>query len=464
MARYFKAANKKPLDNAPFEVVIESLSHDGRGLARINGKALFIDGALPGERVRARYSNQKSRFAEAQLLQVLQPSPQRVEPRCPHFNQCGGCQLQQLDAQIQITLKQQQALAQLQRIGGVQPVQILPPLDGEHWHYRRRARLSLVVDRRNGQISVGFRRKHSSKLVAIDQCPVLDRRGGELIDRLNPLLNQLQQPLSISHIEICLSDDQAVLVVRHPKPLPSSDLQALQTLLSELDFALYLQPGDIETLHSVEASSTSLSYQLLTSTDSDPTAKAHQTDPAPLSLQFQPRDFTQINAGINQQMIDLALQLLQPNKEDRILDLFCGLGNFTLPLARRAKTVVGVEAIEAMVQRGRDNAHLNKLDNVSFIAADLTQPLKQQPRFKQLLKEGFNKVLLDPPRAGAFETLVPLAKLAPEQILYISCDPATLARDSAELVRLGYRLQRWTVINMFPHTSHVESIALFLRN
>jgi 23S rRNA (uracil1939-C5)-methyltransferase len=292
----------------------------------------------------------------------------------------------------------------------------------------------------------------------------LDRRGELLIKRFNPLLNQLQQPLAISHIEICLSDDQAVLLVRHPKPLPEHDLQALQSLMGELDFQLYLQPGDADSLHSAAGQPVPLSYHLVPRLEPPSDPRLTQTDPPPLSLRFQPSDFIQINAGINQQMINLALMLLQPNRNDRILDLFCGLGNFTLPLARYAGEVVGVEAVEAMVQRGRDNAALNQLENISFIAADLAQPINDQPRFKQLLKAGFNKVLLDPPRAGAFEVLAPLAKLAPEQILYISCDPATLARDAAELTRLGYQLQRWTVINMFPHTSHVESIALFINN
>lgn len=457
MARYFKAAKKKPLDNTPVEVMIDSLSHDGRGLARVNGKALFVEGALPGEKVRAKYSNQKSKFAEAMTLEVLQASPQRVTPDCPHFDLCGGCQLQHLAAESQIEIKQQQALAQLQRIGGVAPTEVLPPLDGEHWHYRRRARLGLVVDH-SGKVSLGFRRKQSKKRVAIEQCPVLDQRGEQLLAPLNQLLNQLQQPLAISHLEICLADEQAALVVRHPKPLPDADINALQHLLAEHNFTLFLQPGDTETLHQSlgqESSAVELSYQL---------DRAAADNKKPLRLEFHPSDFTQINAAINRQMTDLALQLLQPNSEDRILDLFCGLGNFTLPLACLAKKVVGVEAIESMVQRGRHNAALNQLDNISFVAADLTQPLKEQPRFKALLKEGFNKVLLDPPRSGAFEVLAPLAKLSPQQILYISCDPATLARDSAELVRLGYQLQRWTVINMFPHTSHVESIALFIKN
>ncbi|MEH6473739.1 MAG: 23S rRNA (uracil(1939)-C(5))-methyltransferase RlmD [Halopseudomonas sp.] len=443
--RFYQQPKRQQLDTAPFEVEITGLSHDGRGMARQAGKALFVDGALPGEQVRARYTQQKSKFAQARTLELLSVSEQRDTPRCPHFERCGGCQLQHLSSSAQIHHKQQQALNQLQRIGGVTPEKILPPLDGEHWHYRRRARLGLFKDKRSGQLSVGFRQHQSKQLVAIDQCPVLEPRGEQLIEQLNPLLNRLEQPLAISHIEICLADDTAALVIRHPKPLTTADQDALINLAAELGFVLYLQPAGPDSLHpAVPDKTLPLSYAL---------------PEQQLQLQFQPQDFTQINPQINQQMINLALQLLQPSSEDRILDLFCGLGNFTLPLARQAKEVVGIEGIEAMVERGRANAALNQLDNAAFYAADLTQPISDKPWFGS----GFNKVLLDPPRTGAYELIQPLAKLGAAQILYISCDPATLARDAGELVKHGYRLTQWGVMNMFPHTTHVESIALFER-
>jgi len=439
--RFYKQPKKPQLDSTPFEIDISSLSHDGRGLARPAGKTLFIEGALPGERVRARYTQQKSKFDEARTLEVLSASPERTEPRCPHFKQCGGCQLQHLSASAQIHHKQQQALDQLRRIGGITPETILPPLEAQHWHYRRRARLGLCKDKRSGKISVGFRQHQSNQLVAIDQCPILDQRGDQLITPLNRLLNQLQQPLAISHIEICLGDSTAALVLRHPKPLVEADQQALQTLASSQGFDLYLQPGTPQTLKSVSNSpNLSLSYAL-----------------PELNMQFQPQDFTQINPEINRLMIQRALQLLQPGPDDRILDLFCGLGNFTLPLARQAKEVVGIEALESMVERGRANAVLNQIDNVKFYAADLSQPVTGEAWFGS----GFNKILLDPPRAGALELLDPLVKLDAQQLLYISCDPATLARDAGELVKRGYRLTHWGVMNMFPHTTHVESIALF---
>ncbi len=444
--RFYQQPKKAQLDTTPFEIDISGLSHDGRGLARPAGKTAFIQGALPGERVRARYTQQKSKYDEACTLEVLLASPERTEPLCPHFNQCGGCQLQHLTSSAQIHHKQQQALNQLQRIGGVSPETILQPLESEHWHYRRRARLGICKEKRSGTLSLGFRQQQSRQLVAIDQCPVLELRADQLIPQFNQLLNQLQQPLAISHVEICLADTSAALVLRHPKPLLAADQHALQTLTSTLGFDLHLQPGAPETLQPAP--------------DSQPRTLSYALPEQQLQLNFQPGDFTQINPGINQQMINLALQLLQPGPEDRILDLFCGLGNFTLPLARQAKEVVGIEAIETMVAQGRANAAHNQLDNAIFYAADLTLPITDKPWFGT----GFNKVLLDPPRAGAYELIEPLAKLGAAQILYISCDPATLARDAGELVKRGYRLTHWGVMNMFPHTTHVESIALFAKD
>ncbi|RDE25094.1 23S rRNA (uracil(1939)-C(5))-methyltransferase RlmD [Motiliproteus coralliicola] len=462
MARFSRSGSKRRFyqqptksqtavtDDSPFEVQIDRLSHDGRGLAKRSGKTLFVDGALPGERVQARYNQRKSKFDQAVTLQVIEPSPERVEPDCPHYQHCGGCQLQHLHSEAQILAKQQQALDQLRRIGGVEPEQQLEPLDGPHWHYRRRARLGIFKPKGNNPLSLGFRRGQSNKLTPISQCAVLAPRANQLIESLNLLLNELQQPLAISHLELCLGDSELALVIRHPRPLLETDQQALSQLCQEQHWQLYLQPAGIDSLHRLDGKSelASLSYRL--------PSKGDDTE---LQLAFAPGDFTQINADINRNMVQLAMELLAPEPQDRILDLFCGLGNFTLALARRAGEVVGVEAVEAMVQRGRANADRNGCSNASFHAADLTQPIQHLPWYGQ----GFNKVLLDPPRAGAAELIEPLCRLQPEQILYISCDPATLARDAGLLAKQGYQLQRWGVMNMFPHTTHVESIALFHR-
>ncbi|WP_421864381.1 23S rRNA (uracil(1939)-C(5))-methyltransferase RlmD [Motiliproteus sp.] len=461
MARFSRSGSKRRfyqppaksqtvVDESPFEIQVERLSHDGRGLAKRGGKTLFIDGALPGERVQARYSQRKSKFDQAVTLQVIEPSPDRVEPDCPHYQHCGGCQLQHLRSEAQIQAKQQQALDQLRRIGGVEPEQQLAPLDGPHWHYRRRARLGIFKPKGNNPLSLGFRRAQSNKLTPITQCAVLDPRANQLITSLNSLLNQLQQPLAISHLELCLGDTRQALLVRHPRPLLEADRQALSRLCQQQQWQLFLQPGGADSLHWSERDepTDSLSYRL-----------PGNDDQPGLELAFAPGDFTQINADINRDMVQLAMELLAPEPQDRILDLFCGLGNFTLALARQAGEVVGVEAVESMVQRGRDNAARNGCSNASFHAADLTQPIQQLPWYGQ----GFNKVLLDPPRAGAAELIEPLCRLRPEQILYISCDPATLARDAGMLATQGYQLRQWGVMNMFPHTTHVESIALFQR-
>lgn len=460
MARFSRSGSKRRFyqqpaqsktsstDNSPFEVQIERLSHDGRGLAKRNGKTLFVDGALPGERIQARYSQRKSKFDQATTLQVVEPSPDRVDPDCPHYQHCGGCQLQHLRSEAQILAKQQQALDQLRRIGGLEPQQQLPLLDGPHWHYRRRARLGIFKPKGNSPLSLGFRRAQSNKLTPISQCAVLESRANRMIESLNSLLNEMKQPLAISHLELCLGDTQQALLIRHPRPLIEADQQALWQLCQTQRWQLFLQPAGADSLHRLgdDQRQDSLSYRLSVA-DGD----------SELELAFAPGDFTQINANINRNMIDLALQLLAPKPDDRILDLFCGLGNFTLALARQAGEVVGVEAVEAMVQRGRDNAARNACSNASFYAADLTQPILR----KSWYGKGFNKVLLDPPRAGAAELIEPLCKLKPEQILYISCDPATLARDAGLLAEQGYQLQQWGVMNMFPHTTHVESIALF---
>ena len=441
--RFYQAPKTTAVDSTVFEVQITGLSHDGRGLARPKGKTLFVEGALPGERVEVQRTQSKRNFDQAKALRIIESSAERVEPPCSHFGRCGGCQLQHLQPAAQIQAKQQQALDQLRRIGGTEPIQLLPPLDGPHWGYRRRARLGITRNQ-DGQLAVGFRQQASKQLCAIDNCAVLDERAQRLIDDLNPLLNRLEQPQSISHLELALGDTQSALLLRHPKPLPVADIQALQQLAEQHHFALYLQPAGRDSLVCAATPSPALSYTLL--------------DGA-LKLQFEPQDFTQINADINQQLVELALELLQPQAGDRILDLFCGLGNFTLPLAYRGAEVVGVEAIDTMVQRGRQNAALNRLERVQFHAADLTQPVAKLPWYGS----GFNKVLLDPPRAGAAEVIPALAKLHPERILYISCDPATLARDAGLLKQHGYRLKQWGVLNMFPHTSHLESIACFER-
>ncbi|WP_210396848.1 23S rRNA (uracil(1939)-C(5))-methyltransferase RlmD [Motiliproteus sediminis] len=447
--RFYRAEStpRRSMPREPVTLTITDLSHDGRGVARYEGKTLFVHGALPGERITARITQQRSRFDEGKLLQLLEPSPARNEPRCAHYGRCGGCQLQHLADAEQIHHKQQSVLQQLQRIGGVEPETVLKPLDGPHWHYRRRSRLSISCHKTGGKPMLGFRQQGSKQLVSLRECPILEPRGQALLEQLQRLLPGLRQPQSLSHLEIALGDNDSALLIRHPKPLHATDQAALIDLCQQQGCQLYLQPTDSDSIHRVQGSGPERLHYGYQSGDDD----------APLTLAFHPGDFTQVNATINQAMITRALTLLEPNADDRLLDLFCGLGNFTLPLAQRAGAVVGVEGSAAMVTRGAENAAANNLDNCRFYAADLTQPLAAEPWFG----EGFSKILLDPPRAGALEVIQQLPLKGVDKLLYISCDPATFARDAGELAQRGLQLKQWGVMNMFPHTTHVESIGLF---
>lgn len=453
--------SQKPLPKEPVTLEIERLSHDGRGIAKLNGKTTFVTGALPEETVSARITEQKSKFNAAQTLEIITPSNQRVEPPCPHYQQCGGCELQHLDANTQIEYKQAQALDQLQRIGHISPEQIMPPLDAEPWHYRRRARLSIYCPRANSEPVMGFRRRNDKALFSIQQCPVLLPSIEALIQPLQAWLKDAEHPQAFGHIELLQTDasenPETALVLRHTNELETFDRNALIKLGQAHQCRVYFQSDKSLISTSDE---TLLNYQITASE-------------TPLTLQFSPSDFTQINPAINQQMIQQALDWLQPKADDQILDLFCGLGNFSLPFAQIVKIVKGIEGSEDMVTRATNNAALNQITNASFIKADLNklyideQYTTKQKSNNNAVWQSFNKVLLDPPRAGAQAFAEQLAKAestqTPEQILYVSCDPATFARDAALLKESGYRLQKWGVINMFPHTTHVESMGLFVQ-
>lgn len=464
---YKKAAKKTSIPQESFGLTIDRLSHDGRGIAHRDGKTIFVEGALPGELIQARYTALHGRFDEARCLEIINPSDQRTLPRCRHYAQCGGCELQHLQPGSQLEAKQQLVLDQLRRFSKLTPDHLIQPLTGPSWHYRRRARLGFQVHRKTGDITLGFRRKRSQELLSIMECPILDQRGENLLPALQACLKRLSRPASLSHIELAFGDPTSTrslsrhdgaLICRHPKSLLTEDRDQLAALAKAHQMDLYLQPGGPETLcrHHLEIgaeNSTGVGY-------AEKAQRLYYQLPAhDLSLAFHPGDFTQINGSVNPAMIDLALELLEITPEDRILDLFCGLGNFTLPLARYAAEVVGIEAVEMMVERGRENAETNGLHNVHFHAADLAQDCSHHPWFRQ----GFNKIVLDPPRGGALEVIRQLAAYDADRILYISCNPATLARDAGELAAQNYRLSKLGVMDMFPQTMHVESIALFER-
>jgi len=432
----------EPTEN---EAIIESLSHEGRGITHHPGKIVFIDNALPDERVKYRLNRKHRHYNEGITTEVLSASKERVEPPCPHATICGGCSLQHLAEDAQIAFRQKTVAELLARTGKVVPLRFRDPLKGPTLGYRRKARLGVRYVKKKQKLLVGFREKQSNFLADIQSCAVLDPRIGQHIMTLAETIRRMKTFDSIPQIEVAAGDDSVALVFRHLVPLPEEDLGLLKALGDAGHFEIWLQGGGPETIQKLypEDNKNWLHYAL----------------PAyALEMRFHPADFTQVNQSINLQMIDLAIELLDIHTNDHVLDLFCGLGNFTLPIARRAKAVTGVEGSQDMVKRARENAALNGLENTRFFAENLTAPDPQS----RWLAGVYNSVLLDPPRTGAIELLPHLAKLAPDRIVYVSCNPATLARDAGILVhQYGYILTEAGIMDMFPHTSHVETIALF---
>lgn len=434
------------LPEGEFDALITGLTHDGKGVARIADKATFIQGALEGEQVRFRYTARKRSYDEGMATEVHQHSPDRVEPRCPHYAICGGCSLQHMHPDAQISAKQGVLLENLRQLGNVEAESVLSPLSNEHpWGYRRKARLGVKWVPKKGRVLVGFRERGSSKVAELEECHVLHPRVGGILRELSELIGKLSIRDRIPQIEMAMDDERCVLIFRHLDPLSESDLCALRSFGKVHDIVPYLQPGGPDTVEPLDPPGVELHYAL-PSED--------------LDLAFEPGDFTQVNTEINRKMVARAISMLQPGAGDRVLDLFCGVGNFTLPLARHAGAVTGVEGDERLVARARANAVRNGLDNTDFFTANLYEELEPAA----WLDRKFNKALLDPPRSGAQQVLSLLPRMGVEELVYVSCYPGTLARDAGELVREhGYRLVSAGVMDMFPHTGHVESIALFRR-
>ena len=440
--------SRKKLPTEPVELAVADLSHDGRGVAALQDKKVFVRGALPGERVQARLTARKRRFDEADTVAVLHASPDRVAPRCPHFGTCGGCSLQHLDTARQIEAKQNTLVQNLARIGKVEPARWFPPLTGSPWGYRRKARLSVRYVAAKERVLVGFRENYARFVADISECHVLDPRIARRLTELQDLLQSMRARQTIPQIEVACGDAQCALVFRHLDPLDAEDLERLRCFARASGIAVLLQPAGPASIHPLEPAEIELSFSL----------------PAfGLELSFGPSDFVQVNAEMNRKMIARALELLEPGPQDRVLDLFCGLGNFTLPIATRAGQVVGVEGDAELVGRARANAARNGLGNVEFHTADLAAEaavLAGAP----WLQAPYDLALVDPPRSGAEAILPALAECGAGRLVYVSCHPASLARDAGLLVhRYGFRLTGAGVMDMFPHTGHVESIALFER-
>jgi 23S rRNA (uracil1939-C5)-methyltransferase len=428
----------------PETAKITDLSHEGRGVAHVDGKTVFIDDALPGELVEWQRIKRGRNFDEGRLLKVIEPSPDRVEPRCIHFGMCGGCVLQHLSGEQQLQFKQKQLMDSLTRIGKVTPQETLPALQAARWNYRRRARLAARWVPKKNRTVVGFRERSTPYITDLKRCEVLQAPLDQLLVPLSELVTALSIPHRVPQIEVAVADNAAALVVRVLEPLTEADQELLRRFGREHSVQMFLQPGGYDTVAPMDQV-VPLEYRL-PSFD--------------LTLQFLPTDFVQVNGPLNLQMIDRAVELLALQPDDRVLDLFCGLGNFSLPLARRAGQVVGVEGEATLVARARDNASRNGLGNAQFFTANLAD----ESIASALWAGKFDKVLLDPPRAGAKEVLPVVAKSGADTVLYISCHPGSLARDAGILVHEhGYKLQAAGVMDMFPHTSHVESAALFVK-
>ena len=430
-----------PLTATPV-VRIQDLAQDGRGIARVEGKAVFIDGALPGEQVRYRIVKRRAQFDEAVLEQIVEASAHRVEPRCAHFGLCGGCSLQHLEPQAQLQAKQGQLLDVLQRVGSAVPERVLPPLAGPAWGYRRRARLGVKFVRKKQRVLSGFRERLSPYLADLSACEVLVPRLRTLPAQLAALVGTLELRERVPQVEVAASEEHIALVFRVMAEPGEGDLARLRQFGRDLGVQIYLQPGGLESVRALDPADP-LSYAVLGE-----------------RIEFQPTDFVQVNIAINSAMVERALELLQPGADDAVLDLFCGLGNFSLPLARCCAHLTGVEGDAGLIARARRNAEANGVGNTRFIAQDLFEPAA----FGPWADERYARVLLDPPRAGAQAVVERMSRWGPDRVVYISCHPGTLARDTRILTHeQGYVLAAAGVMDMFPHTTHVESIAVFER-
>jgi 23S rRNA (uracil1939-C5)-methyltransferase len=424
---------------------VDALNHDGWGVVR-DGKTVFVAGALPGELVEYIVRRSERSHDEAQLLKVLEPAADRVEPRCAHFGICGGCSLQHLAPESQLAIKDNMLRETLKRIGKVDPGRWLPPLSAEPWGYRRRARLGARFVHAKGRSMVGFREKMSSYVADIQRCEVLVPHVGAMIAALSKLVSQLSIPTRIPQIEVAAGDGVTVLVMRVLSPLNEPDRALLRDFEAAHGVRWLLQSGRPDQLETLQGETPALSYEL----------------PAyGLKLAFEPADFIQVNGEMNRLLIDRVLELLELDGNAEVLDLFCGLGNFTLPLATRARRVVGVEGEAGLIARARANASANGLANVGFHVGNLAGEDAAQRCLSLAQGGSFSHVLIDPPRTGAVDVLPALAALKPRRLVYVSCHPGSLARDLGLLVgEHGFTLQSAGIVDMFPHTSHVESVAV----
>lgn len=429
------------------EATITDLNHDGHGVARVDGKVVFVSGALPGEVVSFHFKGRRrKKFDFAVIDEIITPSPHRIKPRCKHYGVCGGCSMQHMTAETQIEWKQNTLKENLQRIGHVKPENWLPALTANEWGYRRKARMGAKFLVKRNEIVIGFRGKQSGLINGLSECHVMDQRAAKLLPELHKLFNKISCNDKIPQIEISGGDNKLAFIVRHLDPFTSDDETLLINFAKSNEVEMYRQPQGPDSI-----------IPLWTINDDMLSYKINESD---ISIQFRPTSFTQVNNEINQKTISQVLKYLEPNQNDQVIDLFCGMGNFTLPIAKQVKKIIGIEGDDILVHRARDNAAQNNISNAEFVYTDLFDGAKAT----DWRRPGINKLLLDPPRSGAKDVIESITSNAFEKIVYVSCNPATLARDAGVLVNdKNYRLTHAGAMDMFPQTTHVESMAVFER-
>ncbi|RYV01936.1 23S rRNA (uracil(1939)-C(5))-methyltransferase RlmD [Shewanella sp. OPT22] len=439
MAQFFKNKPRNSKKTSPkMTMEIRQLDHLGAGVAHHQGKVVFVPGALPSEKVELQLVEQKKKFAKGKLLNVIEESDERVEPECPHFAHCGGCDLQHLKIENQRKHKVESLKQIFSKLTNIEP-EVVSIIEGEDMHYRRRAKLATYFDTNTKQLIVGFRQLASHKIEPIKTCMVIAPKLSALIEPLSLVLNQLKSVRTIGHVELIAGENATFVVIRTPKAIGESDKSLLKNFAASHNVILQLQhDNEIEQLFGEET---------------QPIYEVNDT-----ALAFNPGNFVQVNGDINQKMVAQAIDWLKPNSSDRVLDLFCGMGNFSLPLAKLCNKVVGIEGVDAAVEQAKQNAQTNHIENTEFYECDLTSDITEKTWYGKV-----DKLLLDPARAGAYEALQKVRKMNPERIVYVSCDPASLSRDSKLLIDDGYELQKLSMIDMFPQTHHIEAMALFTR-
>ena len=437
-------SRRRKLKSKIYEIEIEALSHEGRGISHIDNKVIFTRGALPGEKVIASRTLSRAKYEEADVVEVIEPSLDRIDAKCSVYGICGGCSFQHLSSLNQISAKHDWLQSAFMGQSKVQPKEWLEPIQVESWGYRRKARLGVRYVAKKEKVLVGFRERKSSFVTLMSRCEVLHPSLGDNLEILSECIEALSIKEHVPQIEVAIAEKDTILILRHLQPLNENDEKVLIDYAKKLSITWYLQSGGLDTIKPLK----------------NPVQLTYSIPKHNIEMSFLPNDFTQVNFELNKKMIDLALGLLDLNENDDVIDLFCGLGNFTLPISRYVNKVVGIEGDKGLLERAKANAEQNNITNALFYKADLFEDVSG---FEWFRGKNYNKALIDPSRTGAIEIVELLPKLNIERLVYVSCNPATLARDTAKLISLGFSLESAGVMDMFPQTAHVESIALFVR-